>query len=318
MKTMTNGMLGLIVGDALGVPVEFLSKEQILNRPNGKVTDMEGNGTFHLPEGSWSDDSSMALATLDSIQSCGGIHLQDIMEKFVLWIEKGAYTPFGQAFDIGRTCNEAIFNFTTNHDPFLCGKTGEYANGNGALMRILPVCVYWCEKQSETEKDLTAEAIKSIEQVAALTHNHKRSGIACGIYYFIIKQLHTALEDDALNTLIQQGVEEAFRFYAKDKEAVSELEEYDELLDIETFAEYQESELSPSGYVVDSMLSAIWCLVTTSTYKDCVLKAVNMGEDTDTIAAIAGGLAGIYYGADTIPVSWIEKLQGKESLKILF
>lgn len=310
-------MIGLIVGDALGVPVEFLSREEIASRKQGKVIGMEGYGTFNMPEGTWSDDSSMALATLASIKEKKDIDPEDIMERFVKWVEDGAYTPFGQAFDIGRTCNEAILEYAMNKDSSKCGVTGEYANGNGALMRILPACVYWCERQNETTEDITGQAVESIEMVGALTHNHKRSCIACGIYYFLVKNIING-ENEDVKTLIQKGMDEAFAYYGRDKSCLDELENYDELLDVEVLSEYGEAEINGSGYVVDSLMAAVWCLVTTESYSECVLRAVNLGDDTDTTAAIAGGLAGLFYGEDNIPDEWINNIKGKEIIKEFF
>lgn len=304
-------MIGLIVGDALGVPVEFLSREEIASRKQGKVIGMEGYGTFNMPEGTWSDDSSMALATLASINEKKDIDPEDIMERFVVWVEDGAYTPFGQAFDIGRTCNEAILEYAMNRDSSKCGVTGEYANGNGALMRILPACVYWCERQDAAAEDITGQAVESIEMVGALTHNHKRSCIACGIYYFLVKNIINGANAD-VKTLIQKGMDEAFAYYGRDKSCLDELENYDELLDVEVLSEYGEDEIKGSGYVVDSFMAAVWSLVTTASYSECVLRAVNLGEDTDTTAAIAGGLAGLFYGEDNIPAEWINDIKGKE------
>ena len=134
-----DGMMGLVVGDALGVPVQFLSRDEIKNRPEGLVTGMEAGGVYNMPEGTWSDDSSMALATLASIIDKKCADPADIMMRFVKWEMNGEYTPFGEAFDQGNTCSSAIYRFAKLPDIKTCGSTGEYANGNGALMRILPV-----------------------------------------------------------------------------------------------------------------------------------------------------------------------------------
>ena len=118
-----------------------------------------------------------------------------------------------------------------------------------------------------------------------------------------------------LPELIQEAMDEAFAFYGKDKLCHTELEYYEELLDIEVLSEYEEDELIGSGYVVDSLIASIWCLITTNTYEECVLKAVNLGDDTDTTAAIAGGIAGQYYGFKNIPTSWINSLKGKDLIR---
>lgn len=150
-KMVLDGMMGLVVGDALGCPVQFLDREEL--RERGAVTEMEGYGTYNMPPGTWTDDSSMALATLASINERNGIDLRDIMERFLDWEFHGAYTPFGEAFDEGNTCSNAIYKYRDSHDLATCGETGEYSNGNGALMRILPVCLYFIQKEDISDAD---------------------------------------------------------------------------------------------------------------------------------------------------------------------
>ena len=145
-----NCIMGLVVGDALGCPVQFLRREEI--RKRGFVTGMEGYGTYNMPEGTWTDDSSMALATLDSMIQKKGIDPEDIMKCFMKWEFEGEYTPFGKAFDEGMTCTDAIYNFRDSGDYKTCGRTGEYANGNGALVRILPVCLYFIQKNKRIRR----------------------------------------------------------------------------------------------------------------------------------------------------------------------
>jgi ADP-ribosylglycohydrolase len=322
-EMMKAGMLGLIVGDALGVPVEFMSRESIAFRENGPVVDMESGGTYDMPEGTWSDDSSMALATLDSINEKGGIDLKDIMDKFVLWDYKGEYTPDGFTFDVGNTCDEAIMHFKYNKDVTTCGRTGEHANGNGALMRILPVSVYWADKQMKSSEDITKVAITSIEQVGALTHNHPRSGVACGIHYFITKNILIYKDKLKLKEIMQKAIDEAFDFYSRDELHKDELVHYEELSEIAELRKYDSDRIVGSGYVVESLIAAVWCLINTKSYRECVLKAVNLGDDTDTTAAITGGLAGLYYGCasgtyrgkKTIPDTWLAKIRGKDVIK---
>jgi ADP-ribosylglycohydrolase len=142
-----DGIMGLVVGDALGVPVEFEEREELRARP---VKFMEGYGTYELPAGSWSDDSSMALATLDSLRN--GYNPDDIMQKFVAWSENGEYTPYGECFDIGTGTSDAIWRYMQNKDIHTCGGRKESDNGNGSLMRILPICLYCVDKDFETEE----------------------------------------------------------------------------------------------------------------------------------------------------------------------
>jgi ADP-ribosylglycohydrolase len=177
-----DGMMGVIVGDALGCPVQFMERSEIAGREEGPVKGMESGGVFEMPQGTWTDDSSMALAALDSIRELGEVDLEDIMTRFVDWYEEGEYTPFGEAFDIGNTGSLAIENFERERDPMTCGGTSEWSNGNGSLMRIMPVCLYAYDRKLPV-----AEAIKTVHEVGGLTHNHLRAKIACGLYYFCVR-----------------------------------------------------------------------------------------------------------------------------------
>lgn len=307
-NNMKAGMYGLIVGDALGVPFEFSSRESLMNNP---VSDMEGYGSFNMPKGTWSDDSSMALATLDSIRRLNAVDYEDIMNCFSDWLFEGAYTPFDVAFDVGNTTYKAIFNYIQCKDPLKSGLSSEMDNGNGSLMRILPVCIFLAEQQRKS--NLTNdECIDIIHNASALTHAHLRSKIACGIYFFLVKSL---IENEGkLHDLLQQGISEALLFYEKNDDAKEELKIYTRIFDLKKFKEKVVPEIKSSGYVVDTLEASIWCLLNSNTYKEAVLLAVNLGSDTDTVAAVTGGLAGVYYGIDYIPEKWIEDLQNRELL----
>lgn len=302
------GMMGLLVGDALGVPVQFMSREEIKNRPSGLVKDMEGHGTYDMPEGSWSDDGSMALATLDSIYKLGKVDLDDIMKCLVSWELKGAYTPLGYAYDQGNTCTRAIYNYIGGADARHCGVTGEHANGNGALMRILPVCLHAYDKLKSQEMTLD-QAVTAVHEVAALTHNHLRSCIACGFYFFMVKSILDGDSSRPLIKLLQEGIDQAMAYYKKNITNIPQMAYLGKIFDLEAFKGAKESAIISSGYVISSIEAAMWCLITTDNLKDCLLKCVNLGDDTDTIAAIAGGLAGLYYGYESIPRTWCKKVE---------
>ncbi|WP_455716378.1 ADP-ribosylglycohydrolase family protein [Anaerosporobacter sp.] len=297
-------IMGVVVGDALGVPVEFSEREELATGP---VENMVGYGTFNLPKGSWSDDSSMTLATLDSLKN--GFELTDIMNKFVLWLNDGRYTPFGETFDVGNTCCQAILRYIATKDVQTCGGKNENDNGNGSLMRIMPVCLYFYEKQKIDNLN-DVEVIEKIHAVSALTHAHQRSKIACGLYYFMIKSILD--NQGTLMERLQIGLDAGFGYYEKDVSNLAELYQYRRIRDLNEFIDTEESDIKSSGYVVDTLEAALWCIVNTDTYTDCELKAVNLGHDTDTVAAIAGGLAGLYYGYDEILEEWLEVIQRRE------
>ena len=304
LNKWVDGIFGVIVGDALGCPVQFMSREDIKAR--GAVEGMIGYGTYNMPPGTWTDDGSMTLALLASIKEVYKIDLDDIMRRFIEWDSHGAYTQYNFAFDQGSTCMAAIERYKAQGNPHTCGCTGEFSNGNGSLMRIMPACLYAC-----SDGLIADEAIKVIHEVGGLTHNHKRSLIGCGLYYFCVRAILYGTEN--LNEDLQRGMTEGFGFYKGE----AELRCYERLKDVNEFAKTPESEIRSSGYIVDSLEAAIWSLVTTHTFKDCLLKAVNLGGDTDTIAAIAGGLAGLYYGYDSIPDEWLNKITDREWVKDL-
>lgn len=306
-----NGMMGVVVGDALGMPVQFVDRVELKNNP---VETMEGYGTYNMPPGTWSDDSSMALATLDSIREIGDINYSDIMERFVRWTFYGEYTPAGKAFDQGNTCVEAICNYVREKDYKICGKTGEWANGNGALMRIMPACLYAYEKVLCKDWDLK-QALECVHQTSALTHNHLRSKMACGIYYFIIKNIIEGSGN--LIERLQNGIDDAVRFYHGDIVNYVELAYYTRLFHLDEFAKCSEETIKSSGYVVDSLEAAIWSLITTDSLEECLLKAVNLGDDSDTVGAIVGGLATLFYGYDSVPEEWRKQIiKGEEIIAL--
>ena len=301
MNHYKNGIMGLVVADALGVPFEFKSREKIALNP---CVDMIGHGTFNVEEGCWSDDSSMTLATLDSLSY--GYNPVDIMEKFIDWYKKDAYTPFGEVFDMGMATGDAMDNYLNTKDITTCGLISEYSNGNGSLMRILPVCIYAVINKLPTEK-----AIEIVHETSSLTHAHMRSQMACGIYYFIVKEIIET--NNTLYTSIETALKNVYMYYQDNRE----IAHYKRLLNLSTFKQLPTQEIKSGGYVVESLEASIYCLLNNDTYKDTVLHAVNLGFDTDTTAAIAGGLAGLYYTYDNIPTTWISKIKKKEYIEQL-
>ena len=285
-------MIGHAVGDALGVPVEFCAREELLKNP---VTDMMGFGSYPVPAGAWSDDTSMSVAALDSLAN-GEILYDEIMGNFVKWANLDDYTPTGEMFDIGVTCKKAIRKFVEEEgiSPLACGLPYENANGNGSLMRIHPFVL-----MAYFREDLRPLADMIFENASRLTHAHERSVLACKIYGRVMFSL---IENPSRESVFK-ALAEAKAIYADN----SEYSAYRRLFS-DDFEALPACEIRSSGYVVDTLEAAIWCLLTTGNYAECVLKAVNLGEDTDTVAAVAGGLAGALYGYETIPKKWRDTL----------
>ena len=304
-----SGIYGLIIGDAMGVPVEFTSRE---DRKKNPITDMTGYGTYNQPEGTWSDDSSMVLATLASIRDRGRIDYKDIMDRFHNWCMYGAYTPFDNVFDIGVATSRAIMKYSNGAKPLESGGETEWDNGNGSLMRILPICLYIFEEQSKSNLS-DNEAIDIIHNCSALTHAHLRSKMACGIYYFLVKAVME--KDGEITERLQIGIDNAFRYYRLNTGA--EISSYNRIISLLEFKDTPEENIKSTGYVVDTLEAALWCLLNTPSYREAILKAVNLGNDTDTIAAVTGGVAGIFYGYENIPDKWKSKIQRKDLIESL-
>lgn len=294
-------MIGHAVGDALGVPVEFCSREELDESP---VTDMTGFGSYPVPAGAWSDDTSMTLAALDSL-SKGVVDYDDIMENFVRWCSEDAYTPTGEMFDIGRTCLTAIRHYlATDGKPALeCGLSDEHSNGNGSLMRIHPFVLYAYAKNLPF-----VEWLELIKNGSSITHSHDRSKLGCLIYAFVLYHLLADQSRGAIENALARA-----ECHLRD---CAELSYYHRIFS-SNFANLTREEIKSTGYVVDTLEAALWCLLTTKDYKSCVLKAVNLGDDTDTVAAVAGGLAGILYGYDSIPLEWRNTLIKREYIEAM-
>jgi len=308
LQQVRSGLYGVCIADALGVPVEFQSRTTLRLHP---VTEMRGNGTYQQPAGTWSDDSSLTLALADSIATTNGVHLPDIMNRFLDWYRNGAYSPWGACFDIGNTTVAALRRYETGTEPALCGGSHENDNGNGSLMRILPVAyVLYATYGAELTAD--PEAMACIHTVSGLTHRHPIAQSACGIYVNIAARL---LDGTPLPAAIQTGIRQALQWY-QSHDAFREVTVcWDRISDPDQFRRMSEKEIKSGGYVIDTLEAAVWCLLNTEQYSDCVLKAVNLGGDTDTTAAVAGGLAGLAYGFDGIPAAWLDALAAKELIE---
>jgi ADP-ribosylglycohydrolase len=285
-------LFGVAVGDALGVPVEFNSRELIRKNP---VTDMTGYGTYNLPPGTFSDDSSLTFCLAEALTS--GFDLNNIGQNFVNWYHNNYWTPRGTVFDIGIATREAISRLAQGIRPELAGNFEASSNGNGSLMRILPLLFYLLDKPITERYQIT-------KQVSSITHGHIRSVIACFYYLEFARGLYNH--------------EDKFEFYRHLQAEVSnhlaslpispeEVALFDRLLK-QDIHELSAEDIKSGGYVLHTLEAAIWCLLTTDSYKDAVLKAVNLGEDTDTTGAVTGGLAGLLYGYDSIPIHWVQQI----------
>ncbi len=290
---IVGGIIGLVVGDALGVPVEFHSRDDLKANP---VTDMIGYGSHNQPPGTWSDDSSMALATLESLLA--GYDPVDIMTRFDKWFTDGYMTPHGKVFDYGGTTSNAISSFALEGDIYTSGPSHEHSNGNGSLMRILPLSIYEARSANETIIARNFEA-------SGLTHAHIRSKLCCAYYSFVVQGILAGRS-------LQESVSSAATL-VRDHVPEPESNELVRLLNGSIIGA-AEDEIRSSGYVVHTLEASLWCCHQHDNYRDAVLHAVNLGYDTDTTGAVAGGLAGVIYGFEAIPTKWVDALARKDDV----
>ena len=299
-ETIYSGIIGAVVADALGVPYEFSAPEDMRENP---ATTMTGHGMYNQPVGTWSDDSSMTLATMDSLLN--GIDYEDMMDKFSQWVVNAKYTPHDNVFDCGITTRSAIYNYFQNHTPALeSGLTDEHSNGNGSLMRILPVSLY-----SYAKKLSVNEQMELIDNTSSLTHAHKISKASCNIYNFIVQEVLENPRED-FKELIKKGLDKSRKYYDN-----SEYSCFNRIYD--NLFMLTDDDIESKGYVVYSLEVALYSCYHTDSYKEAVLKSVNYGRDTDTNAIITGGLAALYYGYDSIPPEWIKQIVRLDYIKDL-
>lgn len=302
MEKMFSGIMGLVIGDAFGVPYEFK------HRGTFEVSDkIVGGGTHGQPVGTWSDDTSMVLASMNaylkSVFNETDLY-KEMMDNFAEWYKFGKFTPYGEVFDMGCATRNAIYRYANEGvEPVKCGGIKDSDNGNGSLMRILPFA-------------FTTLSDKEIEEISSLTHAHFKSKVCCKMYVKIARRLIKGMPID----------EAVFKTAVDYQKELKEIENFVDFFDLKKLSKEQ---ISGSGYVVDTLKAALWCLIKTENYRDCIKLAVSLGEDTDTVAAVAGGLAGIIYGCDGfdtdgensdklndvgIPYDWYKVIVDKEDI----
>lgn len=291
-------LLATAVGDALGVPVEFQLREMLKANP---VTDMREYGSHHQPKGTWSDDTSLMLCLAESMVE--GLDLNKLAQKFIAWKNDNLWTPHGWVFDIGIGTRIAIERLEDGMSPELAGGFDEMDNGNGSLMRILPLVLHIKDLDVEERYDWT-------KKVSSITHGHVRSVMACFYYLEFARKIIAGKDKFQAYNELQSEVSMYFESRTINP---LEIQKFSRLL-FEDISKVEEDNIKSSGYVLDTLEASVWCLLTTNSYKEAVLKAVNLGNDTDTTGAVTGGLAGLLYGVEQIPQEWLQVIARKEDI----
>ena len=293
-------LLGTAIGDALGLPVQFLEREVVAKNP---ITTMEGLDQFNVPAGTWSDNTSLSFCLAESL--CNGYDLNDIINKFTKWMYEDYWTPANETFDINYINYFAIVNLRNNGSPHVAGIDNKRGNRDGSLMRIFPLVPYILNMEEEGR-------FRIIGEVSSLTHRHPRSILACiSLCEFAIQYINLQSVEEAY-----QAMQQTILQLLKKEMFIEEDIPFKRLvgLSYEEFKAIELKDIHSTEYVIDTLEASLWCIFNTTSYKDAVLKAVNLGDDANTVGAITGGLAGIIYGYDTIPPEWLEVLAKKDDI----
>ncbi len=284
---LAGAVWGHLVGDAIGVPYEF--------GPPRDATDVRwgATGAHHQPPGTWSDDGGLMLALLDSLLSAG-FDLEDQGRRALAWYETTAYKP-GSVFDVGSTTMRALENLRNGTPAVIAGGAGEKDNGNGSLMRILPVAIV---TPSMTVTEMVAQA----SAASCITHRHHRARVTCAVYCAAARRLLGG--DHDLEAVLAGAFQDVRLAMAPEQEA-----------ELERLAAFEPR--TGSGYVVDTFWSAWSAFAGSDSYQATIEKAVSLGGDTDTTACVAGGLAGLRWGLPSIPPDWLDGMRGKSIVEAL-
>jgi len=302
---VTDALFGVAVGDAVGVPFEFSSREAMKSDP---AKGMIGYGTYNQPEGTWSDDSSLTFCLAESLVT--GYDLEDISTNFIKWKSEAYWSARGSLFDIGMTTSKAITRLEKILDDNDLEELkrqkyygDEYDNGNGSLMRIIPLLFYIEGKEIK-------EQFEIIWEVSALTHRHIRAAMSCLIY---LKLAEKILEGEDKEIAYKEMRSEILEFWEEMDFSIDERKHFEKVIQ-QDIRQTKIDDLKSGGYVIEVLESSIWFFLNRENYKDTILSIINIGHDTDTSAAIAGGLAGIYYGLNGIPDYWVASIARMEDI----
>ena len=270
-------LVGLAVGDAIGTSLEMSKRDSA-----PPVSDMVGGGPFDLRAGEWTDDTAMALCLADSLLTCNGLDQSDLLRRFSRWLRHGDNSCTGSCVGVGNTTFEAIRRFEKTQNP-VSDLTDPEMAGNGSLMRLAPVAIYWHRER--------AAAVSAARDQSAATHGAPAAIEACA--YF------THLLLDAIEGLPKEQVLRPRQWPAnKDVDAVAR----------GSWIDKPRSRIRSSGYVIDTLEAALWSVAQADSFRDCVLIAANLGDDADTVAAVTGQLAASLWGATDIPAEWVRRL----------
>ena len=288
-------LLGLATGDAVGTTLEF--------RPPGTfppIEDMVGGGPFHLAPGQWTDDTSMALCLTESLIEQQGFDPVDQLERYLRWYREGHLSSTGACFDIGNTVRVALLRFERTRQPY-CGSTDPYSAGNGSIMRLAPVALFYALRPRE--------AIERSGESSRTTHGAATCVDACR---YLGALLVGAIQGISKEELLSERYS-PIPGYWEERPLVAEIDE----IATGSFKHREPPEIQGTGYVVKSLEAALWVFHSSDSFREGCLMAVNLGDDADTTGAVFGQLAGAFCGEQEIPESWLAKLAHRHLIQSL-
>ncbi|MBL8019901.1 MAG: ADP-ribosylglycohydrolase family protein [Leptospirales bacterium] len=293
-------LIGIAIGDALGVPVEFRKRSELQANP---VTDFTGFGTHDQPPGTWSDDTSLTLCLVEALLD--GLDYGRIAQKFVSWRYNGYMTAHGETFDIGNATAQAIFRLRAGCEPTLAGDLDEHANGNGSLMRIAPIAFFTSSMELETRRRIVFD-------VAGITHGHPRSKFGCWLFTEFLRNIARGQSKEEALSVAHASIQS---WVDAQGPGITEWIHFARCTPL--IQDLPMEEIKSTGYVVHTLEASLWCFLRSETFADAVLAAVNLGDDTDTTGAVAGAMAGAFYTTSTIPQRWIDQLAQMQMIRSL-
>ncbi|MDO6678436.1 ADP-ribosylglycohydrolase family protein [Shewanella sp. 4_MG-2023] len=290
-------MVGLALGDALGTTLEFKTKDSYQS-----ITDMNGGGPFSLNAGEWTDDTSMMLCLAESLLATGKHDPKDQIQRYLSWWKEGHNSVNGQCFDIGNTVSDALTKFQFDNDAN-AGSSDEYSAGNGSLMRLAPIPIFYSSYRHVSEQNV----IKIAGESSLTTHAEQRTIESCQIMAWLLYQIYNSNhcvsdKTDLFNRLSTHW--SSCDIHPNLKKVIQG-----------SFLTKTRAQIRGSGFVVHSLEAALWAFANSTDFRDGALLAANLGEDADTTAAIYGQLAGAYYGYSQLPTDWLSKLAWHDKIK---
>lgn len=279
-------LVGLAIGDAVGTTLEFCPKGSF-----EPIHDMLGGGKFSLKKGYWTDDTSMALCLGHSLIDSNGFNASDQMTKYCDWLDNGYMSSVGVCFDVGVTVSSALRRFQKTGNAF-SGSTARWSSGNGSLMRLAPVPIFYSSSLAQT--------VRYSEESSRTTHGSILCRDSSRYFGLLLAQLING-SDKAL--LMNPN----YLDLSPEVESISQGD----------YLSKPYNDLTGSGFVIESLESALWCFAHTDSFDSCILSAANLGNDADTTAAIAGQLAGAYYGYSAIRQDWLDALYNQQEIRDL-